>query len=205
MSLSIRSSKVAVGAPVRERVAMGDPGLFSFLGRTIKGAVGGLIRGGPLGLIGGAIGGALGRGVQAAAPLITKAPAGTQINRAALISRFQQQQNGPIPVTDVPGVRGAIERFLPGGRTGREVAIPANGGRCPSGFHLNKTGYFVASSPGNPSAGGSWVPPESVCVRNRRRNPLNPRAADRAIGRLTSAKRAVQRLNRITIRKKKCP
>ena len=203
MSLSIRSSKMAAGAPVRERVAMGDPGLFSFLGGAIKGAIGGLIRGGPLGVIGGAIRGALGGrgGAPIPPPLITRAPVGTQINRAALISRFQQT----VPVQDVPGVRGAIERFLPGGRTGREVAIPANGARCPSGFHLNKTGYFVASSPGNPSAGGSWVAPETMCVRNRRRNPLNPRAADRAIGRLTSAKRAVQRLNRITIRKKKCP
>lgn len=34
----------------------GDPGLFGAIGRTIKGAVGGFIRGGPMGAITGAVG-----------------------------------------------------------------------------------------------------------------------------------------------------
>lgn len=69
-------------------------------------------------------------------------------------------------------------------------------GACPVGHHLNKSDYFLSD--------GTPVPKGSVCVKNRRRNPLNPRAADRAIGRLESAKKAVKRLNRVSIRKKKC-
>jgi len=38
----------------------GDPGLFGFLGRTIKGAVGGFLGGGPLGAITGGVRGAVG-------------------------------------------------------------------------------------------------------------------------------------------------
>ena len=55
---------------------------------------------------------------------------------------------------------------------------PCNGA-CASGYHLNRSDYFLKS--------GQFVRKESVCVRNRRRNPLNPKAADRAIGRLRSA------------------
>jgi hypothetical protein len=39
-------------------------------------------------------------------------------------------------------------------------------------------------------------------VKNRRRNPLNPKAASRAISRLESAKRAVKDLGRVSIRKR---
>ena len=55
---------------------------------------------------------------------------------------------------------------------------PCNGA-CASGYHLNKSDYFLKS--------GQFIRKGSACVKNRRRNPLNPRAADRAIGRLRSA------------------
>jgi hypothetical protein len=41
------------------------------------------------------------------------------------------------------------------------------------GFHLNKSGYYTK--------GGTYVAPRSKWVKNRRRNPLNPRALSRAI------------------------
>ncbi|GAG96208.1 unnamed protein product, partial [marine sediment metagenome] len=41
-------------------------------------------------------------------------------------------------------------------------------------------------------------------VKNRRRNPLNPRALDRSLSRITSAKRASKKLSRVTIRKASC-
>ena len=63
---------------------------------------------------------------------------------------------------------------------------------CPQGHHANKSDYFLRD--------GSFVAKGTRCVKNRRRNPLNPRAASRAIARITSAKRATKMLGRITIR-----
>jgi len=64
------------------------------------------------------------------------------------------------------------------------------------GFHWNKSGYFLKS--------GEYVPPGTKAVRNRRRNPANPRATSNAIMRITGAKRYAKSLGRISIRKKKC-
>lgn len=193
MSAAIRAAKASIGGPVRERV-QGDPGLFSFLGKTVGGALrrAGRFIPGPVGAVAGAAGGLLaGRAGQ-----VTPVP-----SPADLARRFQQ-----VPVEPVPGVRGVLERAIPGGRTGLQVTVPVDeNGACPSGFHRNKSGYFRAAQPGNPEAGGVWVPKGSVCVKNRRRNPLNPRARDRAISRLVSAKKADEQLRRVTIRPRKCP
>jgi len=97
--------------------AQGDPGFFSFIGKVAKGvagAVGGLVTGGPLGVIPGAI-----RGVtQQAQQVPFRFPA-------------------PIPL---PGPRAVIERLIPGGATGFECPP---GAACPSGFRLNKSAYFL--------------------------------------------------------------
>jgi hypothetical protein len=97
------------------------------------------------------------------------------------------------PVMPRPGIGGAIERALPGGKTGYEVAIPA-GNKAPGGYHWNKSDYFLRD--------GTFVPAGTKLVKNRRRNPLNPKAASRAISRLESAKRAVKDLGRVSIRKR---
>ncbi len=86
---------------------------------------------------------------------------------------------------------------------------PTNGGRggcpprgaapakilCPPGCHANKASYFLK--------GGTFVEEGSRCVTNRRRNPLNPRALDRAAGRLRSAQKAVRFLQAAKIPKKR--
>lgn len=64
---------------------------------------------------------------------------------------------------------------------------------CPQGFRPNKSDYFLSD--------GTFVEAGSRCVKVRRRNPLNPRAASRAISRIQGAKRAVGLINRISIRK----
>jgi len=101
----------------------------------------------------------------------------------------------PLPVPISVAVGG-------GGRTGRGIALPALPGRPrgptagptqrlgltlpastmgrPAGFHLNKTAYFLMD--------GTHVPAGSRWVKNRRRNPLNPRALRRAIGRIDAGK-----------------
>ena len=91
-----------------------------------------------------------------------------------------------------PGVIGFGQRAIPGGATGYQ-APPPNGG---TGYHLNKTGYFLKD--------GTFVAPESRWVKNRRRNPGNMRALSRSLGRIKSAKRMTKALGLITIRKT-CP
>jgi len=75
--------------------------------------------------------------------------------------------------------------------------IPAMqaGKPCPvSGYHWNKSGYFLQS--------GEYVAPGTKMVKNRRRNPANPRATSNAITRIKGAKRYASALSSITIRKK---
>ena len=173
---------------------MGDPGFFGTLWGGIKGAVGGLVTGGPLGMVGGAIGGALGeRGsVLTATPRL---PAPMTLPGQISAPTFfptPPQQNGRIKS---PGVVGAGQRAWPGGETGYEEGAEAyRAGKASSmGYHWNKSGYFLKS--------GQWIAKGTKEVRNRRRNPLNPRALDRSISRITSAKRASKKLSRITVRK----
>jgi len=93
-------------------------------------------------------------------------------------SKFSRAAQQQVPA---PGALAAGQRFFPGGATGMMT--------CPSGFHPNKQGYFLKS--------GSWVEEGSRCVKNRRRNPMNPRALDRAIGRVDGGKRLQHRLAQI--------
>jgi len=87
-----------------------------------------------------------------------------------------------------PGVRAATQRFFPGGASGMmEGCAPM------SGYHLNKSEYFLKS--------GEFVPEGSRLVRNRKRNPANARATSRAISRVVGAKRYAKSLSRVSIRK----
>lgn len=139
------------------------------------GGIGGFLRGGPTGAISGAVSGFRGQ-PRAAAPRALQLPA-------------SPWHRGPMPGTGqvrAPGAIAAIQRALPGGATGMQG--------CPAGHRPNKTAYFLKD--------GSFVDVGTRCVKIRRRNPLNPRALSRAIGRIESGKRAAKRLSRISIRKK---
>lgn len=164
----------------------GDPGLFSFLGKAIKGGLGVVSRlgiplvSGAAGVAGGLLGGALGGRAGPGLPGPTGGFAGA-------VRRFA----GPMPISlqtqvPTPGVVGAAQRFLPGGATGMQG--------CGNGTRPNKSGYFLRD--------GSFIAPGTVCVKRRRMNPLNPRALSRSMRRIESAKRATAVLSRITIRKK---
>ncbi len=159
---------------------MGDPGLFSFLGKVARGVTGAVSKlgipfvSGAAGIASGLLGG--GRVGPGITPLFQ--PGG----RPPLMqSRFQG--GGQVPA---PGVAGFMQRAIPGGATGMEG--------CGNGTRPNKSGYWLK--------GGQFVAPGSVCVKRRRMNPLNPRALSKAMRRIESAKRATTVLNRITIRKK---
>ena len=141
MSLAIKTSRAE---------AMGDPGLFGAIGGATKGAIGG-ITGGPLGIIGGAISGGVrgGRGPQRRQPRAGQRPfidpvlPGIGRRRGMGRRGFAQQQ---VPVRPKPGIRGGLERLIPGGATGFEVMLPGGNGMgpAPSGFHWNKSSYFLS-------------------------------------------------------------
>lgn len=119
----------------------GDPGLFGSIGSVI-GKVGGLV--------GSILPGPIGAGAKLASKLFT----GTKSTARA-----------PRAPTPTPGMRGILERAVPGGRTGYECGS-SNG--CSPGYHLNKGGEN----------------PKTYCVKNRKTNYANPKALSRAADRM---------------------
>lgn len=86
------------------------------------------------------------------------------------------------------GLIGAVPG-VPGGVTGfQEDTAAAAAGQCAKGFHLNKSSYFLKD--------GSFVAPMSRCVKNRRRNNDNGRAAMRAARRLLGRKKSQDSIDR---------
>jgi hypothetical protein len=169
----------------------GDPGIFGFLGKALRTVTGiaSKVLPGPLGALAGGVSSALGgvSGQQQAAVSATPAlpPLVSPVYR-----NIQEVQRIP-----EPGLPATIQRWIPGGETGfseTEEEMRAGRGSRP-GFHWNKSGYFLKT--------GEYIRPGTKEVRNRRRNSLNPRALDRALGRVTGAKRASKKLARVTIRK----
>lgn len=199
MSASIKMARAGtMGRAMPGTGYRGDPGLFGFLGKVAKGALNigsSFIPGGSL----------IQAGVKTATSILGR-KSGKVRSYAMPATRGPVRGPGIMPTTmaslglvgrgikqDVPapGIRAAVERFLPGGATGMQPEIGS-----PSGYHVNKSSYWLKD--------GTFIPKGTRWVRNRRRNPLNPRALDRAMGRISSAKNAASKLGRITIRKK-CP
>jgi len=202
MSMAIKAAKF-----------QGDPGLFGFLGAAAKKLGGAAFRTLAPGPVRAAVGigaGFLGGRVSPSAPtgFAVPGPARGRLQAAGSLLRagsqgFARPGTGfqtPTPVTRVPGIRGLAQRILPGGATGFETVGAGGVGLPPTGFHINRTGYFLT----NAAEFGTFVAPGSRFVRNRRRNPGNMRAADRAITRIEQAKRMAKRLSRITVRSR-CP
>lgn len=184
------SIKIARGQIVSRYGYQGDPGLGGFLKKAAGLAMNFLPGGGIVKTVGGIIlggiaGNAAGK-ISAQQPIMLPSRPG--------IGAAPPLQVGPVginlPYAGPPGVGITV--------AGQHLGItPANGnGAIPAGYRPNKSSYFLRD--------GTFVEKGSRYVKARRRNPLNPRAADRAISRLESAKKATQRLSRISIRKKKC-
>ena len=97
----------------------GDPGLFGSIFKIIKGAAGGLIRGGPLGALGGAASAVIGGRARRMPPVprgltIMGGPTGVQIPTGSLPgpyrSPYVRRQRG---MPQVPGVNGRRRRMNP--------------------------------------------------------------------------------------------
>jgi hypothetical protein len=184
MSLQIRTSK-----------AKGDPGVFGFLGKVVKTGLGVATSfiPGPAGAIARGLQSKLFGGGQRALP----SPQTLQRLRMPLT------MNGGGTTYDFPDFsakprNGVIT--MPTGEVGFDTT-PAVA--CPPGYRPNKAGYYRRiKSPGNPEGSVFYIAPKSRCVKIRKRNAANPRAADRAISRIESAKRFAKRMSRVTVRKK---
>ena len=144
---------------------------MSFLGNIFAAAapiIGGIF-GGPAGAAAGAAIGSIGQ----------KASQANQIARANLVAaNFAAPPLGGLDLSlGAPAV--AVTQQLPQGVlaniTGPLAAQP--GAACPAGFHIDKR-------------------TRSRCVRNRRMNPLNGRAASRAIRRIKGARKMLQKIER---------
>lgn len=105
------------------------------------------------------------------------APPGTSVD-------VPQGFPGSVPT---PGLGGAISRFLPGGQSGYSGAPP--------GYHINKRymHYYRASALGHHVQDPTkQTQVKNVVVRNRKMNPLNPRALRRANSRQHAAVRLMR-------------
>jgi hypothetical protein len=167
---------------VKRGKARGDPGIWS----TIRDVGVGF-------LTGGVTGGMTELGRTVGFPQ-RNAPAGVQINPpfggmpgAGIDIRGPGGFELGFGIGEIPE---AARMLAPG-----SGAAAARNGAAPPGYHWNKTGYFVKGPP------AAYIAPGTKLVRNRRRNPLNPRAFDRALGRVSSAKRFAKKLGKVTIRK----
>ena len=92
---------------------------------------------------------------------------------------------GSGPGIDFGDVTSLIQRMVPGGRTGAGRVAIGPDGKCPQGYHLNKS----RSAQGHPA--------RSYCVRNRSMNYWNGRAATRAARRLDGSIKQLKRGFRI--------
>jgi len=160
------------------RSAQGDPGLFGGLVGGIKGGIGSFFGGGNP--IAGAIAGAR-AGFGAGRPGRPAGPVPGTPHVPAIALPFAGLGGRPPPMM-FPGANGGTVVGPPLSRSGTltsTATVPA-GHVHPSGHHLNKSAYFLRD--------GTFVPEGTRWVKNRHRNPLNPRALRRAISRIDAGK-----------------
>ncbi len=187
MSMELKLAQGKLGLLNNPR-PQGDPGFFGFLGDVVKKGISFVSD--PVGTVTGFIGDVFGEepppipiAIATARPILTTA------------NLFQQQQAGTPPEPSFGDrLRVAGQALVPGGV--EPFAVNGNGNGCASGFHLNKSSYFLRN--------GTFIQKGSRCVKNRRRNDFNGRAISRSMKRLTGAKKASKMIGRVTIRCGKC-
>ena len=141
----------------RVQYLRGDPGLFSGIGKAIGRVAKGVFQASPIG-----------QGIAVARDIVSGGRNEPSNSRTAGPSFSVAPGNLQIPSQVAPGVPGMTVGVSPLGTIG--VA-----GEQPRGYHRNKTTYFLKN--------GTRVPAGSKWVRNRRANPLNPRALKKGLHR----------------------
>lgn len=181
--------------------------LLGFLGNV----AGGFLTGGPVGAIAGGAASLLGsKGSQPPAPAAkysspqVSSPPLVNVVRTTMGATASQFAN-PVPrpaslpgagvLPQIDSVKTSGVGFPFGGFAGTQTVYSSPGGgaaghACPVGYHWNRTAYYTKQG---------HVAKGTKCVKNRRKNPLNPRALSRSMSRIHSAKKAAHFLDRIQI------
>lgn len=190
--------------------------LLSAIGKGLVGFATGGIGGAVLGIGSELVGGGpstspVSAGPIKATPVPSRRPVKVQVPKAVPVNAIVQESPSilsglQIPPPDSVVVRGSGTSIGPGGSlfaTGDVSATayyPSQGtalatcGASMRGTHLNKSTYRTLD--------GTLVMKGTRCVKNRRRNPLNPRALTRAISRVAAAKSFARVLDRVEIKKR---
>lgn len=137
---------------------------------VLGGIAGGFLTGGPGGALLGGISGLIGGGSKPAPQ--PSPPSGSPFGVGVGVN-----MGGPNGIT----LRLGTPNVVNGGAA-------AAGGQAPKGYHLNKHALPACKSHGA-------VPARSIYVRNRRMNPLNPRALRKALHREKSARKLMSKLH----------
>lgn len=193
---------MSLGVKVAKGGYAGDPGLFSFVGKAIKGVAGavtggvkGFLKGGVTGALSGAAKGGLSAVLGSRGRPVLKSTAGMV---PMTVGGAPPSNSGFMPGTGIqyrgPGGGGINLGYFPaapdtggGAAPGSPATYISPSGQACRG-HMNRSGYFTQQG---------YVPPGAKCVPNRRMNPLNPRALNKAMRRIVSAKKAANFLNKI--------
>jgi len=184
--------------------------LFGFLGKVATG----FLAGGPAGALAGAASSLIPGKKKPKPRMLPPGSAPTSM----VLRTFSEPLTQQLPAGPFSGTTPMMPQYpdssrvsgvgLPGGAfigTRTNYYPPAGGGgipvgtaqiACAKGYHANKSGYFTKRQ--------GWIAPGTVCVKNRRRNPLNPRALSRSIARISSAKNAAKFLGRVSVREPGC-
>ena len=141
--------------------------------RVAGGAVGGYVKGGP-------VGAATGAAVAIFTPPRVNMPTPASVGNPAglpVVPPYGGFGGASVGTgVSIGGPSGVNVHW--GASVGRGAGAPASqGGACPSGWHLNKHPLGATKRHGA-------MPARSMCVRNRHMNPLNGKAAMRSIRRL---------------------
>ena len=145
---------------------------------TLGGIAGGFLSGGPIGAITGGLTAAFGG--KPSNPVGPPVPSGGPFGGYGVT--VGGNVGGPYGIT----VGGTMAPTAYGPRS-----LPATagaGGQAPRGYHLNKHPLPACKSHGA-------VPARSIYVRNRRMNPLNPRALRKALHREKAARKLMSKLH----------
>ena len=190
MALKVSRAKAGTGPALSRQQFRGDPGFFGDIFKKVTGFISD-----PIGTLVGVATDVLLGGSDPPPKTMAQSQAQAVSNGTIL----RTAQTVPTDFVDInfpfSGEPGVGVTFF--GQNGGSSATPAPAnGKCQSGFHLNKATYFLKS--------GQRIMKGTVCVKNRRRNSLNDRAASNAIRRLEGARKAIKNIQRVTIRCGKC-
>lgn len=153
----------------------GDPGMFSFIEKGVKSIARAVIPGAGVAIDAYRAITSGGR-KPAAAPMALQGP--VMQGPAVHLPGGTSVSLGQIQLPSIGGMVGSlIPSFGP--------SSSAPGGACPKGMRLNKSGYFLQD--------GTFVPPQSRCVRYRSMNPLNPRALRKGLSRAEAFEKIARR------------